>query len=187
MDDDNVSSLDRGDEEARRAAQVEDAMRAQGVPVEERVQEDYFGFEDIRNVFLPDGISFISHRVMNEGKRRQYLKMVNRDIRVQRTGDAYLKSSPGEDRYALLRTAICGWNLQRNGVPVPFSERSLNDWLEVANPRIVELVEKDIRMSNPWLLQDLSLEDIDNEIKNLQDLRERKVEEEEGNAGSSTK
>ncbi len=174
--------------EDERVAQMETAMRAAGEVTEVKIQEDYFAFDNARRLHLPDGISWIDHEVMNEGKRRLYLNAINRDLRIQKaTQDALIRVAPGDERRALLEIAIVGWNLTRNGRPVPFNKGALSEFLDKANPKNIDLIEKDIRLNNPWLLAELSIEDIDREIEQLGELRAKKVEEDAANLDSRSK
>jgi hypothetical protein len=153
-----------------------------------RVQHDYFAFDIIGRTMLPDGISFIEHQVMNEGARRKYLNAVNREVRVQKsTQDAILKMAPGEERTELLKACIVGWNLSRAGQPIPFTPQNLNEFLMRADPSVINLIDKDVRLANPWLLAEMTVEDIDKEISDLQELRAKKIEEEAGKATSNSR
>lgn len=182
------TSFSSEEEEVQRQRQqiAEERMRADGIPTEEHVAEDYFGFEETHQCFLPDRISFIEHKTLNEGARKEYRNKSNQDVRLQKgTGDAFLRLRQGDDLHTLLKLAISGWNLRRKDgsgqmVPVAFSKRSLDEWLEKAPPRVVDLVYKDIVRVNPWLLADMTVEQIDEEIKSLQEMREQKLREEEG-------
>lgn len=147
--------------------------------------DDYFGVSDTGRTTLPDGKQWIEWKVLNEGERRKYLNRQNRELALKKGGDAVMKMAPGDDRFHLLSTAIVGWNLHRRDktgqfVPVPFSKNTLEEWLNVAPPKIVDLVEKDVRKANPWLLNDLSIEEIDKEIAALEEMREVKRKEMEG-------
>lgn len=165
----------------------EEGMTRLGEPTTQVVQDDYFGFEETFKVYLPDGISFVEHRSLNEGAKRKYLNSVNREVRLHRaTQDASIKTAPGDERKALLESAITGWNLKRGGEPIPFSTRALAEFLDKANPKIVDIIEKDVRLHNPWLLAEMTVEDIDREIADLQDMRDRIVAEEEGKATSAS-
>jgi hypothetical protein len=171
--------------EAARQAQVMAAMREAGVSTEEHIQVDYFGFEETHRVVLQDGKSWIEHQTLNEGARRNYMNKVNREVRLQKSGDAFMKMATGDERHALLESAICGWNLVRadkTGVvkPISFSPQALREFLQKAPPGIVDLIEKDIRDKNPWLVGDVTIEDIDEQIAELNELREKKVLEAEG-------
>lgn len=169
-------------------AQTEANMREAGVPTHEPVIVDYFGFEETYVLPLPDGRQTIEHKVLNEGQKRKYQNSINRDVVIQRaTGDAKMRMAPGDERHHLLKTAITGWNMFRNGQPYAFSPRNLDDFLELAPPRIIDLIEKEVRKANPWLLQDMSVEDIDKEMANLQEMRDKKVEEEAGKSASERK
>jgi hypothetical protein len=168
---------------------TESALKEAGKPLIENVQVDYFGLTETHRVVLPDGISWIEHTTLTEGGRRKYLNGVQRDMIVQRaTGDAKMSMKPGDERYTLLMEAITDWNIIRDGKPWPFNKQgsgsNLGQFLDSAPPKIIDLIEKDVRMHNAWLLEDMTLEGIDEEIKTLQDLRAKKVEEEQGNSSS---
>ena len=170
------------------AARTEAAMKEAGVPTEESGAVDYFAFEERWTVWLPDGIQFIEHSVLNEGAKRKYQNQQNRDLIIQRqTGDARMKMQPGDERHALLEAAIKGWHLIRAGEPVPFTERNLRDFLDKAPPHIVELIEKDVRKHNPWLLAEMTVEDIDKEIANLEEMKATKLADEGKATASQTK
>ena len=162
------------------------AMADAGVATDSGVFADYFGFEQTRNVVLPDGVSFVTIQTLNEGARRLYLNAVNKDIRIERqTGDAKMKVATGDDRHALLRQAMVGWNLKRrdrNGglEDVPFRESEVTKFLTSANPKIIDLIEKEVRKDNEWLVGEVTIEDIDKQIDELNELRAKKVNEAEG-------
>ena len=172
-------------------ASAEAAMAANGVPTHESLADDYFGFDETHVVTLPDGVSWVQHRVLSEGKRRKYLNGMNRDVVIQRaTGDARMTMAPGDERLSLLKSAICGWNLQQRNPrtqqmePVPFTEHNLQKFLDVAPPRIIDLIDKEVRKANAWLIEDMSVEDIEKEIATLQELLETKQNEAAKNASS---
>lgn len=170
-------------DEAPNAAEA--ALKAAGKPTEDTIRHDYFAFEETLRVPLSDGTSYIEHKVLNEGAKRQYLNKTNRSVKVSRvTQEASITSAPGDERHALLEAAITGWDLQTGGQSVPFNKDNLRRFLEVADPRVIDDIEKAIRLANPWLLQEMSVEDIDKEIAALQELRTKKVEEEEGKSDS---
>lgn len=168
---------------AAREAAVEKGLKAAGQPIDDAVQEDYFGFDEVHRVPLPDGVSFVEHKSLTEGARRKYLNGVNREVRIKRaSGDATLSTSPGDERLSLLKAAVVGWNLTRSGQAVEFTLRNLEDFLDKASPKIVDLIEKDVRLKNPWLLAEMTVEDIDTEIEALQEMRAEKVKEGEAQA-----
>jgi hypothetical protein len=164
----------------------EAGFAAAGEPTAVNVQADYFGFEETYRCVLPDGVSYIEHRALNEGARRKYLNKVNRDVVLQRaSGDAKISTAPGDERKALLEAAICGWNLTRGGSPVAFTTQELNNFLDKVNPKVIDLVEKDIRLHNPWLLAEMTVEDIDREIASLEEMKAKIIEEQEGKGASN--
>ena len=105
--------METEEETEARKAKATDAMAAAGVSVEEHVQVDYFGFEETFRIMLPDDVSFIEHKKLNEGARRKYMNKVNREVRLQKSGDAFMKMASGDERHVLLEEAITGWNLGR--------------------------------------------------------------------------
>lgn len=151
-----------------------------------QVQEDYFGFGESQKFFFPDGVSFIEFQIMNEGQRREFQKKTNRDITFNRgTNDARIKADPAEERHALITSSVTGWNLVRNGQPIPFSKgtpgATLEQWLKVANPKIVDDLEFAIRKANPWMQAEMTVEEIDKEMARFAELREQVLEREKGN------
>lgn len=152
------------------------------------VQSDYFGFASQEKFFFPDGVTYLEFDIMNEGKKSKFQKLTQRDLVLERqSGNARMKVDPSLERHALIRESVTGWNLLRNGVDVPYTERNLKDFLELANPKLIEDIEIAIRKANPWLMEEMKVEDIDREIENLQKLRETAVEREAGEASSSSK
>jgi len=170
-----------------RADVIRKAMTADGIAITESGQVDYFGLDETFKVFLPDKKTWIEHHTLNEGQRRSYLKSVNRDVRIDKVrGDAHLKMSPGEERKALLTIAIVDWNLVRGDGPLPFNSRSLDEFLEKAPPKIIDIIEKDVRLKNGWLQAEMSSDDIKKEMETLNELLEQKLEEESGKSDSGS-
>jgi hypothetical protein len=81
-----------------------------------------------------------------------------------------MKMDQAQERHELIRTCVTDWNLYRGGQPIPYSEKALKDWLELTNPKLVEDLEKEIRKINPWLLGEMSSEDIQREIDSLNEM-----------------
>lgn len=159
--------------EDRKAAQIESEMVAQGIAPTEDVYEDYFGFGDQERVTLPDGKSWVEFKVMNEGDRRKYLNQQNKKVTIRKgSGDAEMQLAPGDDKYNLLALTICNWNLRRGGQPVPFNGAELQRFLNGANPKIIDIIHREVTLAHPWLLDQMTVEDIDKEIENLQKMRE---------------
>lgn len=160
-------------------------LRETGQPIEDVVFVDYFGMDIRHRTELPDGRSFVEHKELSEGERKKIQNESQRDVRLQKvTGDALIRSRPGDERHSLLRAAITGWNLRSAGAEVPFNDRNLQKFLDTAPPRVIDLIQKDIYKHNPWLLQEMTVEEIDKQIADLQEMREVKVQEEEGKGSS---
>lgn len=169
----------------------------QGVPADETgsvdtysapVQQEYFGFGGEEKFYLPDGISYIAFRIMNEGRKSSFQKDVKRDLTIERsTGNARTAVDPSVERHALIISSCTDWNLLRGGRVIEFSERNVRIFLQDADPKIVEDLETAIRKANPWLMGDVTLEDIDKSIEELKKQREEKIEALRGESSSSSK
>lgn len=143
-------------------------------------QIDYFGFNETKKVDLPDGKSWVSIKTLTEGDRRKYQNALNRDVRIDRAkGDMHMRIQSGDERKALLMGAISDWNLARNGTPVVCNESNKREFIDGGNPRIIDLIEKEVRKANSWLQQDMSIEDIQREIDSLEELKQQKLDEEQ--------
>lgn len=175
-----------GAEAAERAAQ------AAGIPTEEPVYEDYFGFDRTEKWFFPDQKQYIEFRIMDEGARSRFQKLTSQDIKVKRaTGDASIKADPAEERHALITSSVVGWHIFHQGKEVPFSSGSpgaeFERWLSKADPKLIDELEYAIRLANPWLQDAMTTEAIDKEIDRLTDLRKTVEEREMEKARSSTR
>jgi hypothetical protein len=99
-----------------------------------------------------------------------------------------MKMDSGAERHALIQACAVGWNVVRGeNELVKFDKHTLESFLNAIDPRLVEALEVKIRKANPWLLGDMSVEDIDKEIENLQELRAAAVEREAGEQSSSSR
>lgn len=150
---------------------------------EQPAQADYFGFAESHKYIFPDGVSYIEFTSMNEGQKAKFQKSTSRDLVLERqSGNARMKVDAAEERHALIKETCVGWNLTRNGQPIPFGRVQLGDFLTLANPKIIEDLEKAIRKANPWLLGEMSPEDIQREIDNLEEMKKVAEERERGEA-----
>lgn len=155
---------------------------------DQQVYDDYFGFASSEKWYLPDGKQYFEFEVMNEGKKSKFQKKTQRDVVLERqSGNARMKMDAAQERHELIKESVIGWNLYRGGQAVPFTDRALNDWLSLTNPKLVEGLEKAIRKANPWLLAEMTVEDIDKEIENLQEMRKVAEERELGEGSSSSR
>jgi hypothetical protein len=154
----------------------------QGTPPEQQ-QADYFGFSASDKYVLPDGVSYIEFQKMNEGAKKNYQDKTSKDLVLERnSGNARMSVLQGSERHALIKACVTGWNLTRGGQPVPFTGVALNDFLTLADPTVVEGLEKAIRKANPWLLAEMSSEEIQKEIDNLEEMKQVALKREAGEA-----
>ena len=148
----------------------------------ESQQKDYFGFTGSEQKFmLPDGVSYIEYRRMNEGQKKAFQDKTSKDLVLERqSGNARMSVLQGSERHELIKQCVTGWNLKRGDSPVPFTTVMLSDFLNLTDPLIVEELEKAIRKANPWLMAEMSVADIDREIENLTEMRQVAEERERG-------
>lgn len=156
--------------------------------------EDYWGTSENVKHYLPDGKQYFVIQPMNEGAKTRYQKLTNKDIILSQKaqGDARVSVDPAGERHALIKESVVDWNMMQRGSDgswsaAPWSKRTLEAWLDVAPPHIVERLEHAIRMANPWLQAEMTLDQIDEEIDRLHDLRRQKVQEEAGEGDSANK
>ena len=158
------------------------APEAKG-PTTEKPQQDYFGFSAPQKFFFPDGVTYIEFTKMSEGAKKAFQDKTSKDLVLERqSGNARMTVLQGTERWELIEASVTGWNLLRNGVPFPFSKPNLRDFLQLADPELVEDLEKAIRKANPWLLDQMTVADIDKEIENLKEMREVAEKREAGEA-----
>jgi hypothetical protein len=148
---------------------------------------NYFGGDVTERVTFPDGVQWVEVKEFTEGDRRKYLMAINKDIRVERqSGSAFLKNTAAVDRYELLQVAVIDWKLFRpdprtsDMIEVKFSAHELRIFLDKGPPKIFELIEKQVRKLNPWLMADLTVEQLEEQIAELQEMVEVKLKEEAG-------
>lgn len=151
-------------------------------------QQDYFGFDRTEKYFLPDGISWIEFKPLNEGAKKDFQDKVSKDLVLERSsGNARMSIQQGSERHELIKRSVTAWNLKRNGVDLPQPNTNqgrvaLGDFLTLADPVIIEGLEKAIRKANPWLLAEMKPEDIEREIENLTEMLEVAKKREAGEA-----
>lgn len=160
--------------------------------------EDYYSFDERERWSFPDGKQWIEFKKLTEGDRAKYLKATRSDVHLnQKSGEARIPFDQSQDRKELLMHSITDWHIvARIGdrwQPVAFQPPTnggkggvVAQWIDRANPAILQQLEKAIRKANPWLLNEMSVEQIDKEIEDLQELRKAAVEREasEGNFAS---
>lgn len=169
-------------------------MLAAGQTIDEPAFEDYFGFNETRKWYFPDGKQYIEFKIMNQGARDNFQSKNSRDVRLFKTsGDASIKVDPSIERAILFQESVVGWFVvkrnpstgefeaqafDRGGKPV--AGGAFEQWLKGANPKLISDLEAAIRKANPWLHAELTVKDIDEQIAELQEMREEAVRREEG-------
>lgn len=145
-------------------------------------QANYFGFSSSFKFSLPDGVSWIEYTKMNEGAKKQFQDKTSRDVVLERggAGNARINMLQGTERHELLRSCIVGWNLRDENGPVAFAPHTLSIFLNQADPAIVEELERVIRKANPWLLGEMTVEDIDKQMSELSEMREDLLKRQRG-------
>jgi len=157
------------------------------LPDDTQVFEDYWGVDAKERWYLPDGKQWFEFTIMNEGQKAEYQKKTSKDLRVQgRTGDALVSVDPAGERHMLIKSSVTGWYLMQKNPKdgtweqAPFSTKALDNWLTKAPPRIVEKLEFAIRMANPWLQQEMTLEQMREQRDQIEEMIRNKERDELG-------
>jgi hypothetical protein len=155
-------------------------------PPQVQARTEYWGTDE-RFRYELEGGQFFECKVMNEGDKTKFQKSTNQDLTIGRDQTAKIKMDPASERHQLIKASVVGWVLYKDGLVVDFNTRILEQWLQVAPPKIVEDLEFVIRKNNPWMQAEMTTEEIDKEIERLYELRKQVVEREAGEVSSATK
>lgn len=166
-------------------------MRAKGEATEQEIFVDYWGYEQTDRWNLPGQErvpeqykAYFELKRMTEGVRQSFQKKTNSRVTILKENqNAEMAVDPARDRRELVKHSVVGWRMFRRGpdgkpFEVQWNNRVFEAWLDGADPRIVDELEKFIRTINPWMLDQLSVESIDKELDRLTELREKVVERE---------
>ncbi len=152
---------------------------------------DYWGTDERHKHMLPDGTQWFEFKIMDEGAKVEFQKLTNQDLTIGRDNTAKVRVDPATERHTLIETSVVDWYLVKieAGVPQPvaYSKQLLRKWLTVAPPKIVEDLERAIRLANPWMQAEMKVADIDEEIDRLREQRKQAIEREAGEPSSATK
>lgn len=159
--------------------------------------QNYWGTKDTRKWYLPDGQQWIEFKIMNEGDKRKYQQRTNRDIKVLRDGETRVGIDPAEDRHTLIEMSVINWYMViPQGDPndpntewheAAYAPPLLRKWLEQGDPKAIQDLEAEIRMANPWMQAEMSVEEIDKEIARLEEVRKQAIEREAEKAASGSR
>lgn len=150
---------------------------------------DTYSFGGTKKFEFNNGKQWIEFKQMNEGQKANYERLTNRDLTVNRkTEEARIKMDVAGDRHTLIMLSVVGWHIFTRGVngwdSVSFNKTMLENWLQVAPPEIVSDLEDAIREANPWMgTEDLTVEQIDEQIADLQKERDKLVAREAAKLG----
>lgn len=142
---------------------------------------NYFGFDERDKWYFPDGKQWIEFKKLAEGDRAKYLKATRSDVHLnQRSGEARIPFDQSKDRKQLLLASCTNWHVvrpSRNGglELAPFGNNGSDGcefakWIDRQDPALLGALEKKIRKVNPWLMNEMSSEQIRKEIVDLEDL-----------------
>lgn len=160
-------------------------------PSDQQSFVDYWGTDERHKFKLPDGRQWIEFKIMDEGAKSRFQKLTNQDLTIGRDNTAKVRVDPAEERHTLIKTSVTDWSLIKvvDGKPEPvgYSAQMVEKWLQVAPPKVVEDLEREIRLANPWMQAEQTVKDIDEELERLHELRRAAVEREAGEGSSATK
>lgn len=181
---------------------TQDTYTPQPNPAAEGVEFiSYWGVSETHRFPLANG-QYFEIRPMDEGAKSKFQKLTNRGLRMnQRTNDAHWDVDPANERHVLIYESVIAWNIfqpDRND-PRGYSEypcpnegtqqfkRALEQMIEKFDPKTVQDLEFFIRQKNPWMQSEMTVEQIDEQISDLQKLREEAKKREAGEDSSATK
>ena len=178
----NPSSLDA---DGQAALAVANRMADEGLAPTMSAEVDYFGGDQIQRWMLPGSKEqFFDIKVMAHGSRTKYQESVTRDVKIERrSGDAHMRLGSAAERDLLIREAVTDLYLKK-GQKFVSGKKEINTVLVDFPTEIIDLLYKEIVKINPWVLGELSLEDMIAERDSLNEMIEVKQKEEAGKADS---
>lgn len=140
------------------------------------IYEDYWGTDSTTRYMMPDGHQWFEIKKMSEGNRAQYQREAGLQMTSQRkTGDTKIDIDQAQDRLALILNSVIAWNIvKKTGVndftPILFNRQALRQWVNETNPNYVDNLIQEIRKFNPFLQEDLSVEDLEKQEAEVREL-----------------
>lgn len=193
-----TAPIETDEQRDARLAATQARQEAAGIVVEAKVvapdTQNYWGNVTRHKHYLPDGVQYIEFEPMTEGARSKYQTATQTEMTMnQNTKSSTMKFNVARDRRALIDNSVKGWFMfgpqgQELG-PNQFErgQYTFDKWLQQADPKIVEDLEKAIRKSNAWLQSDLDADEIQEEIARLEQQLGEVRDRELGEDGSSSK
>lgn len=176
---------------------MDDSNTQDSAPINPAMEEanfpNYWGTSETHKFMFPDGRLYIEFKLMNEGDKKKYQQKTNRDLTIQRGGDTKIGIDPATDRHLLITMSTVDWymwmpkdlnNPSAGMEQVQFSKFNLEKFLELGDPKVIQDLETEIRMANPWMQADMTVEEIDKEIDRLEEVK-KQVKERDAAKGSS--
>lgn len=135
--------------------------------------------------FFPDGVQFLEFEPLRYGKRMAYQTAVAQDLNVNRRDQSIkIRTNMARDSHELILISTINWYIFRDGKPVAFSKGSpganLDTFLRNADAVLIDHYLDVVRKANPWLLNESSSKEIQEEIDQLQVALEEALEREAG-------
>lgn len=111
-------------------------------------QVDYFADAETPNRFyLPDGVSFIEHKKLDEGTFQRYQDLTSA-VKIGRDGETTeIDMKLGAQREFLFNNLVTGWNLVKESKPFTFTHSALRN----LPPHLLGGLVEDIYKNNPIL------------------------------------
>lgn len=176
-----------------------DEQPTEGLPDASETYENYWGVDETFKYFLPDNKQFFEIKPMDEGGKAKFQKMTNKGVRMnQRSQEATIDVDPANERHTLIKESVVGWRLMQRGPDGSWSEfpcsadanlrrRGLDQILTSFNPKAIQDLEFFIRTKNPWMQADMDVEQIDEEIDRLVEMKKQVLEQKAGEGSSANR
>lgn len=164
--------------------------------------QNYWGVKNVQRWYMPDGQQWVEFKTQNEGDKVLYQQRTNRDISFDKVGNTKMGIDPATDRRTLIEMSVVNWYMvlpkredmsdeelsdPNNWERADYSPQLLREWLRRGDPKVIQDLEVEIRKANLWMQSEMTVEEIDKEIVNLNELRKQAEEREAAKPASGTK
>jgi hypothetical protein len=111
-------------------------------------QRSYFNTNKVNRVMLDDGLSYIEHKLIDEGVYQAFQDLTSTVKLDGATQHTEVDLALGKSRKFLLENLVTGWNLvDEANNSIPFNYKKLMD----LPPQLIAKVMEDIYTKNPVL------------------------------------
>lgn len=116
-----------------------------------KAQRSYFNSNKLNRILLDDGLSYIEHKLIDEGTFEKFQDLTSTVKLSQENASTEVDLALGKTRRFLLENLVVGWNLvDEADNALPFSYNKLME----LPPKVIHTVVEDIYQKNDILRAD---------------------------------